>query len=154
MYRQSEKSLLNSNISSTCPHNMANFGQLAAEIGSGVWGTPANFNGVSRLGFVTAVTSFTGCQPNFARCLAVSWAATLYIHFRWLLLPDKISPRAKFTASKSCVLLYLQHYCVALKQRDQTNFAAWYKEWNYGTFSEGTTYIRLGGHHVWHRPTF
>ena len=43
MYRQSEK-LLNSNISSTCPHNMANFGPLTAEIVSLVWGTPANFN--------------------------------------------------------------------------------------------------------------
>jgi len=30
---------------STCLHNMANFGPLTAEIGSGVWGTPANFNG-------------------------------------------------------------------------------------------------------------
>jgi len=29
---------------STCPHNMVNFGPLTAEIGSGVWGTPANFN--------------------------------------------------------------------------------------------------------------
>jgi len=28
----------------TCPHNMANFGPLTAEIGSEVWGTPANFN--------------------------------------------------------------------------------------------------------------
>ena len=37
---------LNSNISSTRPHNMANFGSLTAEIfGSGVCGTPANFNG-------------------------------------------------------------------------------------------------------------
>ena len=27
------------------PHNMVNFGALAAEIGSGVWGTPTNFNG-------------------------------------------------------------------------------------------------------------
>jgi len=26
--------------------------------------------------------------------------------------------------------------------------AAWYKEWNYGTFAEGATYIRLGGHHI------
>jgi len=25
-------------------HNMVNFGPLTAEIGSGVWGTPANFN--------------------------------------------------------------------------------------------------------------
>jgi len=40
-----KKNLLNSNISSTCPHNMANFGLLAVEIVSLVWGTPANFNG-------------------------------------------------------------------------------------------------------------
>jgi len=26
-----------------------------------------------------------GRQPNFARCLAISWADTLYIHFRGLL---------------------------------------------------------------------
>jgi len=45
MYRQSEKNLLSSNISSTCPHNMVNFGPLAAEILSLIWGTPANFNG-------------------------------------------------------------------------------------------------------------
>jgi len=43
MYRQSEKNLLGSNISSTCPHNIVNFGPLAAEILSGVWGTPATF---------------------------------------------------------------------------------------------------------------
>jgi len=36
---------LNSNTSSTCPDNMVNFGAQAAEIGSGVRGTPANFNG-------------------------------------------------------------------------------------------------------------
>ena len=39
------KELLSSNISSTCPHNMVNFGVLAAEIDWRVWGTPANFNG-------------------------------------------------------------------------------------------------------------
>jgi len=38
------KKLLNSDISPTCLHNMVNFGPLAAEIGSVVWGTPANFN--------------------------------------------------------------------------------------------------------------
>jgi len=45
MYRQSEKKLLSGNISSTCPHNMVNFGPLAAEIVLLVWGTPANVNG-------------------------------------------------------------------------------------------------------------
>jgi len=44
-YRQSEKNLLSSNTSSTCPYNMVNFGPLVAEILSLVWGTPANFNG-------------------------------------------------------------------------------------------------------------
>jgi len=37
--------LLSSSISSTCPHNMVNFGPLAAEIGPVVWGTPAKFDG-------------------------------------------------------------------------------------------------------------
>ena len=37
--------LLNTSISSTCPHNMVNIGPLTAEIGLPVWGTPANFSG-------------------------------------------------------------------------------------------------------------
>jgi len=40
-----EKNLLNSTISPTIPHNMANFGPLMAKIGFPVWVTPANFNG-------------------------------------------------------------------------------------------------------------
>ena len=40
------KNVKYSNMSHTlCPHNMVNFGPLAAEIGLPVWGTPANFNG-------------------------------------------------------------------------------------------------------------
>ena len=30
----------------------------------------------------------------------------------------------------------------------QRKFVASYTEWNYGTFAEGATYIRLSGHHV------
>ena len=57
-------------------------------------GHPRKFQRVSRLGFVT---SLTWGQPNFAKSLAVSWAGTLYIHFRQLLTPDGILPRAKLT---------------------------------------------------------
>ena len=39
------RKLLNSNISSRRPHNMANVVPLTAKIGLPVWGTPANFNG-------------------------------------------------------------------------------------------------------------
>ena len=48
---------------SRCPHNMVNFGPLTAEIGSGVWGTPANFI-VFRV--LAALLHGSECQPNFA----------------------------------------------------------------------------------------
>ena len=40
-----KKNLLSSNMSSTSPHNMVNFGAIAAEIGLPVWGIPPNLNG-------------------------------------------------------------------------------------------------------------
>jgi len=82
------KNLLNSNISFTCPRNMVNLGPLTAEVGSGVWGTPANFNGF--------------------RVLAALLHGTLVVG----------------------VSQTLRHW------------------------TEGATYIRQGGHHVGHRPTF
>jgi len=82
-----KKNSLSSNISSTCPHNMVNFGPLAAEIVSLVWGTPGNFNG-----------------------------------FRVL-----------------AALLHGILVGVSQTLRRQT---------------EGATYIRQGGHHVGHWPTF
>jgi len=39
------KNFLSSNISPTCPHNMVNFGPLAAKTGLPVWGTLPDFNG-------------------------------------------------------------------------------------------------------------
>ena len=57
-----KKNLLSSNISSRCSHNMVNFGLLAAEIVSLVWGTPSNLNGF----LVTARHSSSRRQPNFA----------------------------------------------------------------------------------------
>jgi len=50
-------------------------------------GHPSKFQPVSHYGFVTAPTSLNGGQPNFARCLAVSWAGTLYITFSGALAP-------------------------------------------------------------------
>ena len=63
-YRQSEKNLLSSSMSSTCFHNMVNFGLLAAEIGLPVWGTAPNFNGLRVL--ATLLHSSSERQPNFA----------------------------------------------------------------------------------------
>ena len=100
------KKLSNNNISSTCLQNMVNCHPLTAEIGTGL-GHPSKFQRVSRLGFVTAATSLNGKQPNFAWCLAVSWAGTLYIHFRGLLPRNGILPGPKFTLRPSLVLSYI-----------------------------------------------
>ena len=67
---------------------------------------PSEFQRVSRLGFVTAPKSLNGGQPNFAWCLAVSCACTSYIHFRGLLPPDGILPRAKFTLRTNLAFSY------------------------------------------------
>jgi len=102
-----QKNLLNSDISSTCPHNdelrpTNGWDQLAS------LGHPNKSQRVSRLGFVTVPTLLNGGQPNFTRCLAVFWAGTLYI------LGALARCKINF-ASKSYVLLYWQRYCTALE---------------------------------------
>jgi len=59
--------MLSSNISSTCPHNMVNFGSLAAEIVSLVWGTPANFNGFRVLAALLHGTVVVGASQTLRR---------------------------------------------------------------------------------------
>jgi len=58
--------LLSSNISSTCLYNMVNFGPLAAEILSLVWGTPGNFNGFHVLAALLHGTLVVGVSQTAA----------------------------------------------------------------------------------------
>jgi len=62
-----KKNLLNNNISPTCPYNMVNFGPLAAEIVSLVWGTPANFIGFRVLAALLHGTPAVGVSQTL-RC--------------------------------------------------------------------------------------
>jgi len=57
--------------------------------------------------YYSAPTSLNGGQPHFARCLAVSWAGTRYIHFQGLLPPNRILPCAKFTFRPSLAFSYI-----------------------------------------------
>jgi len=82
------KNLLNSNTSSTCPHNMVNFGPLTAEICWRVWGTRANFSQFRILASVLQGTPVVDVSQTLRR------------------------------------------------------------------WTDGATYIRQGGHHVGHWPTF
>jgi len=151
MYWQLEKTCytaINRTISSTSPQ----YGELQPTNGWHLWvslGHPSKFQPVSRLGFITAPTSLSRGWQNFAGCLAVSWAGTLYIHF-WGLYPLT----EFFQVQNSlCVQVLRSPIFDSVNARHsisgrQWNFVAWYKEWNYGTFADGDTYIRLGCHYV------
>ena len=80
-------------------------------------GHPSQFQRVSHLGFVTAATSLNGGQPNFARCLAVSWAGTLCMQF------GGCCPLTEFCQVQNSLCVQVlrspiccQHYCTALEQ--------------------------------------
>jgi len=66
MYRQSEKKLLNNNVSPTSPHNMVNFGLLAAEIRWRVC-TPANVKGFRILAALLHGTVVVGPSQTLRR---------------------------------------------------------------------------------------
>jgi len=150
------KNLLNSNISSTCSHNMANFGPLTAEIGSGVWGTPANFNGFRILPLL--LQHRHSLEAN--QTLHDVWSSPGQVHYIYIFgdcCPWRNFGRCKIHLRLRPSLAFSYIGSVTARHSSsgrQPNFAAWYKEWNSGTFAEDDTYIRLGGHHVGHRTTF
>jgi len=66
---------------------------------------------------------------------------TLYTFLR-ALAPNGILPGAKFTLRSSLPFSYIGSVTAwHLSSGHQPNFMAWYKEWNYGTFIDGATYV-------------
>jgi len=59
------RNLLNTDTSSTCPHNMVRL--LTAEICCRVWGTPANFNGFHILAALLRGTLVVGVSQTLRR---------------------------------------------------------------------------------------
>jgi len=94
---------------------------------------------------ITAATSITRGQQNFARSLVVSCAGTLYIHF------GAFAPLTEFCHMQNSLCVQVLHSAIlaaallhgtpaaGLSQTLQCGM--WYKELNYGTFADGTTYI-------------
>jgi len=155
MYRQSEKKLVKRQYLLRMSPQYGELDPLAAEIGSGVWGTPANFNGFR----VLASLLQWRCSPEANQTLHDAWpfpGHVRYIYiFGGLLPPDGILPRAKFTLRPNLAIFFIVSVTARHSSSGrQLNFAAWYKEWNYGTFAQSTTYNQQGGHHVGHSPTF
>jgi len=129
VYIDSRKKMLNSNISSTHLYNMANFGLLTAEIGLGVRGTPANFNGYG----VLASLLQRRRSPEANQTLHGVWSSPVLAHHIYTF-------RGSCALTEFCQVqnsLYVQVlrspilaallYGTAAAGVSQT--AAWYTEW-------------------------
>jgi len=94
------------------PHNMVNLGPLTAEIGSGVWGTPANFNG-----FRVLASLLQRRRPTEVnKTLHDVWLSPRLVQYIYILGALPLTECKIRFASKSCVLTYWQRYCTTLQQ--------------------------------------
>jgi len=145
-YRQSEKNLLSSNISSTCPHNMVNFSLLAAEIILLVWGTPANFNGFRVLASLLQRRRSTEANQTLHDVWPSSGLVDYLYIFGGCCPVTEFCPGAKFTASsKSCTFLYWQRYCTALEQWARAKLCG-VEHTTTPIFSRATVTLGIGPH--------
>jgi len=86
--------------------NMANFGPLTAEVGLGVWGTPANFNRFR----VLPSSLQQRRSPEVNQTLHDVWPSPALVHYIYIF--GALAPWRNFVhckihfTSKSCVLLY------------------------------------------------
>jgi len=125
---------------------MVIFGPLTAKTDSRVWGTPANFNGFRVLPSLLQRRR----SPEANQTLHDVWPSAGLVHYIYIfgaVAPDGISLGAIFTVCPSLAFSCIGS--VTARQSSsgrQPKFAAWYTEWNYGTFAEGAIYIRPGGH--------
>jgi len=124
-------------------HMTLQYGELRPTSGWDLFvslGCPSKFQRVSRLSYVTASTSLNGNQQNFAWCLAVSCAATLYISGGCYPVPEFCEVQ-----NSVCVLQVLRSPVGTQAVSASQTLRRW---------AHGATYIRQGDHHVGHWPTF
>ena len=108
-----------------------------------------------KLGF-TAPTSLSGDQPNFARCLAVSWAGTLCTHFTGScplteFCQVQTSLCVQVLHSPTCILAVLLHGSRAVGVSETLRRGT---RNGITELSQTVPPICPGGQGVGHRPTF
>jgi len=116
------KNWLSSNISSTCPHNMANFNILAAEIISLVWGTRANFNGFRVLAALLQRRRSTEANQTFHNV----WPLPGLVDYIYIFGGCCSLVEFCKVQNSLCVLqvlrCYWQRYCTAVEQWARAKF--------------------------------
>jgi len=150
-----KKNLLSSNMSSTCLHNMVNFGPLAADICWRVWGIHANFNGfrvlaallhgIPVLGVSQTLRGWTegatyirqgghhvGHWPTFLVCykavfISVLWSSSINLSRSIENWPLEQTQSSHSYSSSSVMIYFVSHLCV---------FSCYSNRYNYITFGE------------------
>ena len=92
------RNLLSNNISFTCTYNMVNFGPLAAEIVSLVWGTTGNLNGFREHARIRKTVSG-------GSMIKQAWSANVWhfiVHYETYILVWKQLSSDEFTAAAKC----------------------------------------------------
>jgi len=145
-YRQFEKNLLNSNISSTCPHNMVNFGPLGTKIVLLVWGTPANFNRFRVL--VLLLQRRRSMEAN--QTLHYVWPSPGLVHYIYIF--EGSCPVTEFFQVQHSLCIQVLHSPILAALLHSTLVVGISQTLRRS--AEGATYIWQGGHHVGHWPTF
>jgi len=137
-----KKNLLNSNIFPTCLHNMVNLGPLAAEIGSVVWGNPANFNQFYFL--ASLLQRHRWLEAN--QTLHDIWPSPELVHYVYIFRGS--SPLTEFCWVQNSFSLF----CLGSVTGQHSSSGC---QPNFAVLSRGCpTCIWQGGHHVGHWPTF
>jgi len=129
---------------------MVNFGPLTAEIDWRVWGSLPQQISTGFASSLLCCSDVAYLRPTkpcamFGRLLGCIFSGALAT---WLNFARcNMRPCLVFSYIGSVIARHSSSRC-------QPKLAACYKELNYGTFAEGATCIRRGGHHVGRRPTF
>jgi len=135
---------------------MVNFGPLAAEIDWRVWGTPANFDGFRVLASLLQRRRSTKVN----QALHDVWPSPGLVHYLYTFggscsltefCPVQNSPCAQVL--RSPILAALLHFTRVVSV-NQSLRRATKKGITELLLLGRNTYIRQGGHHVGHRPTF
>jgi len=118
-------------------HMSLQYGELQPTNGwdrFGSLGNPSKFQWVSHLDFIAATTSLTGGQPNFVRCLGISWDVWASLGLAYYIYtfggscppPDGSWPCAKLTLRPSLAFSYIGTITVRHSSSGhQPNIAAW-----------------------------
>jgi len=120
---------------------MVNFSPLAAEIVSVVWGTRASFNGFRVLASLLQRRRSTEANQT----LHDVWPSPGMVHYIYIPVTEfcQVQNSLCVHVLRSPILAALLHGTRVVGVRQTL------RPW-----AEGATYIRQGGHHVGHRPTF